>query len=117
MIWYWLMRVLRYIGWLLRPPAPRDVARVLPSAPCPACGNAPSPIRTVKRGDAIYVQHTCSVCGARWHELPITKLRPDMVWPAVPRTDIEYAEELNAKWPTPDVVKKPVAASGEGKVN
>jgi len=107
MILFWLILAWRNLKWFLKLPAAREVAVVNPNDPCPACGHREGTIRCVHRGTQVLVQHTCGMCGARYHELPIVKLETDRVWAAVPRTEIELKEEYSPMF----------GASSNGPVN
>ena len=101
MLFYWLAQFFRRIAWLFRTPKPRDVARITKDSPCPVCGANMGVIRTVERFDMVnkraivLCQKTCDECGARTFELPIVKVTPDVVWPCIPRTELEKAEDAD----------------------
>jgi hypothetical protein len=44
----------------------------------------------------ILCQHTCSVCGARFYEKPVLKVTPQIVFPAIARTEQEKREDAIA---------------------
>jgi hypothetical protein len=103
MIFHWFMQALRFVGWLFVPPKPRDVARIDRCYPCPVCGARNGTIRCVERRDATsraitFAQHTCEVCGARWHEQPVVKVTPSIVFPAIARNEREKIED---RWTSP----------------
>lgn len=110
MIWYWLTRAISFLRWLLVPPPVAEIARVKPTEPCPVCGHRSGTIRAVVRDNRVLVQRTCGVCGARFHITPVVKLRPDMVWYAVPRTEQEMKEEQDL--PRHPMAEKKVDAAG-----
>lgn len=93
MIWYYLRLAFTFIARLLLPMPASATARVRPDSPCPACGARANTVRCVLRGSDILVQHTCSTCGARWHENTVVKVDASLVLPAIPRTDLELKEE------------------------
>ncbi len=104
MIFHWLMKVLRFLAWLVFPPPKELLARVNPNMRCPVCGWAKGRLRCVEmevQGPAVngvrkvqtYAQHTCRVCGARCYESPVANVNPNFVHPAIPRDEIEKLED------------------------
>lgn len=96
MIWHYLHLGFLFLARLILPLPASATARIRIDSPCPACGAHSGSIRTVDRGGVILVQHTCAVCAARYHESPIVKVTPEMVWPGIPRTELELKEEYSA---------------------
>jgi hypothetical protein len=77
--------------WLLMPVAAKKTP--LPkrdeNAPCPVCGGSRGMLRAIenkgatKEAPALLCQHSCEICGARWHETPVVnKLTVEQAWPA-----------------------------------
>jgi len=97
MIWHRLHLMFRAVMQFILPLPASAFARIDPNSPCPSCGAALGIIRCVERGGKILVQHSCGVCGGRWHEEPIVKVNPSTVWPSVPRSDLEVKEELSIR--------------------
>lgn len=98
MIFFWLMKLIAKIKWLFVPPQARDVARIDPNAHCPGCNATSGTIRCVHRRKkdqqlAVLIEHTCSVCGARFFEDPVVGASPERLRPAMARTDIERDED------------------------
>lgn len=103
MLWYYLVRFVAWLKYLLGPVTARDVARVRASAPCPVCGAKNGTLRCVERQNTqgvngrpavmIVAQHTCGDCGARWFERPVLKLSQNMVWASIPRNEAEKTED------------------------
>ena len=102
MIWRWLMLSLRYIGWLILPLSPKDVARIDPNAKCPVCGAKRGKLRAmvVQAKNApdgrVMCEHTCLVDGARWYESPVFQATPSTVRPSVARDELEKAADAEA---------------------
>ena len=104
MIFHWLMRLMRYMFWLLIPPRREDLARINPNLRCPVCGASRGRLRCVHKQTAappgqpgtvaVFCQHSCRECGARSFEKPIAAVGPSHVYPAIPRDDVEKAEDL-----------------------
>lgn len=91
MIWYWMRKFAEYVAWLVKPVQARDVKRHDQNAACPVCGHKRGSLRCVTRatpngsnsGQQVVVtldQHTCAVCGARWHEQPVVDVPSGSVW-------------------------------------
>ena len=98
MLIYWLQLALLKLRWLVKYPTKLQIARMNPNMACPVCGARQGSIRCVQRQDAstksiVLGQHTCAVCGARWYEKPVVAVQPTLVYPAVPRTDLEKLED------------------------
>ena len=98
MLFYWLYKVLLRLRWLLVPPEARDVARVDPNAPCPACNARAGTIRAVHRQTpeekwTVKIQHTCNLCAARWFEPTVVKATTQTIWHGIPRNDIEATDD------------------------
>ena len=96
MIFYWIQKLLARLRWLVIPVLPRDVAQIDPNAKCPGCGHSSGTIACVhqvvsmsvdptkpveKVGVAVFEQHTCGICGARWFERPVTTAKPTELLP------------------------------------
>lgn len=91
MIWYWIRLAYLRLRWLFIYPAARDLAQHNIDAACPCCGHRSGSLRCVHREAVraqstgqpdihVMVQHTCKVCGARWHDEPVVKSTPGAVW-------------------------------------
>lgn len=93
MIFYWLAVVCQSVLWLFKKPTSQQLSRIKENDHCPVCNHQKGIIRAVVRENRVLCQHTCGICGARWHELPVLKSTTETVWPAVPRDDIERLEE------------------------
>lgn len=93
MIFYWLRLAYLRLVWLFTPPTARDVARVNPDAPCPACGASDGELACVfgsnvdGQPDKVLVRHMCHTCGACWHEKPVMNVTINEVW-GVGKTEI-----------------------------
>jgi hypothetical protein len=66
------------------------LVRVKVHAKCPGCGNHQGKLQVVLGNDAkrqgarLYIQHTCLVCQATWHEATVLKSELWFVPPAPP---------------------------------
>lgn len=106
MIFHWFMVVIRWLLKLVIPPPAGSRVRRDPNLRCPVCGAHKGRLRCVAKeiegqeqtGAAkvgIFCEHTCAVCGARYCENPIAKVTTKIVQPAIPRSDIEKAEDVD----------------------
>jgi C4-type Zn-finger protein len=103
MIWHWMLRALRFVVWLFAPAQPRDVAKINANAPCPVCNHRNGNLRTVHLMrivagkppiKEVFCRHECNNCGARFFELPVVEVNPNVVLPAVAADDWEKSEDL-----------------------
>ena len=105
MIFHWIMKLIRFMFWLVIPPPKETLARIDPNLPCPVCGATKGRLRCVAKElagatpgqpglTAIFCQHACAVCAARFFEKPVAAVTPQHVYPGVPRDDQEKAEDL-----------------------
>jgi hypothetical protein len=117
MIFHWFVVVIRILLKLVIPPPAGSRVKRDPKLRCPVCGShKEGRLRCVAKeiegqeesGAAkvgIFCEHTCAVCGARYCEKPIANVTPKIVQPAIPRNDIEKAEDaddaLRATRPAP----------------
>lgn len=76
MIWVWLKSAALWcLSLIIPPPAAQPIPKIDANAPCPSCGNTQGEIRAVVQNNQALVQHTCKVCRARWHELPVLRVQ------------------------------------------
>lgn len=116
MIFYYLIVVLRKLVRLFRIPNPHELARADINARCPVCGWRKGWIRCVLKAKPmptsrevlpegfILCQHSCKVCGARWHDMPILKVDPSKVMPSVARNELETKEDRQPYMQTEETV-------------
>ena len=99
MIWILARRfLLACLFWIVPPPM-KMIAKIDSNKRCPVCGETDGALRTVLKQTAesktlsVFCQHTCNRCGARFYEVPVMKVGPERVYPAVPRTEMEVRED------------------------
>lgn len=102
MILWWLTCLGDWFVRLFTPLKPIDVARIERNASCPVCGARYGQLRTVVLNQIaegkppvkkVFCEHTCLECGARWFENPVVAINPDVVMPAIARSEIEKMED------------------------
>lgn len=77
MIWYWLIKAIRYLAYLFGKPNLSKLAFIDTNEKCPVCGHEEGELVAVEvmagnfRGVACL--HTCKVCGARVIDEPVQK--------------------------------------------
>lgn len=102
MILWWLACLGDWAVRLFTPLKAIDIARIDRNESCPVCGARRGCLRTVVLNQIaegkppvkkIFCEHTCLECGGRWFEAPVVAVNPDLVMPAIARTDIEKLED------------------------
>lgn len=106
MIFYWIIRAFAKFIWFFRIPKVESFAHANLNEQCPCCGFRDGRIRCVhkiKPGPRapdrmpetfVLRQHTCNLCGARWFHEPIAKkMTAELVYPCIPRNDLEAKED------------------------
>src|SRR5256885_16057844 len=106
MIFYWTIQFIKKIIWLFALPKAEQFVRRDPNMKCPNCGWEEGSLRAVqmqKMGPRVQgripevqnlCQHRCAVCGARWHEPPVSKeAGTQFILPSVARNEIEVKED------------------------
>ena len=102
MIFFWIKQLLSRVLWLIKPVTASQVAKYKHTEKCRVCGHTGVDHRCVhmvvdkrqnKTGLAVLLQLRCLNCGARSYGEPIIKVDATSIAPAVPRTDLERAED------------------------
>lgn len=79
MIFVWLNLAVRWIIWLLVPPATNPYPPAISLRdPCPACGHRKSVLRTEQihheGGEGVFVKRICKTCGAYSFHKPVAEI-------------------------------------------